>query len=88
MANLNCPHCGEELSIAVTKPLQSRFKGTEPRPPVARDAPQLKLVTCNRCGQGDLCWQESKNGKFYLCKARIESDGKVTPLRKEFHVCQ
>lgn len=84
---MSCPHCGKPIAIvkaAESAPaIPERFPNEE-----AKSAPQLKLVTCNRCGQGDLCWQESKNGKFYLCKARVESGGKVIPLRKEFHVCQ
>jgi ribosomal protein S27E len=79
MSAVACPHCGGSLAIlkAANQP--------EPKKPTEAKA-DLKLVTCNRCGEENLCWQESKNGKFYLCKARIE-DGRVIPLRKEFHVC-
>lgn len=59
--------------------------------PAPRQAPSeqkvnLKLIRCNRCGEENLCWQESKNGKFYLCRTRMNGDT-VIPLRKEFHQC-
>jgi hypothetical protein len=87
----NCPHCGKPVSIA--KMPMCATSATEPRitQPENNGKPQtngLKLVKCNRCGDGNLCWQESKNGKFYLCKARIDANGSAVPLRKEFHVCK
>ena len=71
-----CPHCGKPVKLeklTVTVPVQTDG--------------DLKLVKCNRCGEENLCWQKSKNDKFYLCRTRIEG-GKIVALRKEFHQCQ
>ena len=69
-----CPHCGKPVKLAkVTVPVETDG--------------ELKLVMCNRCGEENLCWQKSKNDKFYLCRTRMEGD-KLVPLRKEFHQCR
>jgi hypothetical protein len=36
-----------------------------------------KTKTCNRCGKGNLVWQQSKNGKWYL------TDAEPTPIKGE-----
>jgi hypothetical protein len=81
MSTSNCPHCGEPIllmkSVAAPPP-------KPPAPPVPKHDGELKLVKCNRCGEGNLCWQESKNGKFYLARTQMTADGPI-PLRKEFH---
>lgn len=80
MNTTNCPHCGGSLAILKATDPPEQKKPTEPKS-------ELKLVKCNRCGEENLCWQESKNGKFYLCRTRTDG-GRVIPLRKEFHVCR
>lgn len=80
MSAVACPHCGGSLAILKAANPPEPKNPTEPKT-------ELKLVTCARCGEGNLCWQESKNKKFYLCKTRIDG-GLVIPLRKEFHKCQ
>jgi hypothetical protein len=77
----SCPHCGQPIQLMKGVAVPSAKPVAAPQPRA-----ELKLVRCNRCGDENLCWQESKNGKFYLCKTRRE-DGRVIPLRKEFHVC-
>lgn len=67
--------------------------GEEPRTAPAKPAAEktnveLKLVRCNRCGEENLCWQKSKNDKFYLCRAQKNADGTLSALRKEFHKCR
>jgi hypothetical protein len=84
MNTSSCPHCGQAIQ------LMKAVAASIPKPPAPAPASKpkadVKLVRCNRCGEENLCWQESKSGKFYLCKARLEG-GSVVPLRKEFHVC-
>jgi ssDNA-binding Zn-finger/Zn-ribbon topoisomerase 1 len=71
----------EERARGAPKPQPSSTAATKPKA-------ALKLVKCNRCGEEGLCWQESKNGKFYLCRTRREANGEIVPLRKEFHQCR
>jgi hypothetical protein len=90
----NCPHCGGAVAImkAPITPAQpsapaATAKPSTPHTSQKTQAP-LNLVTCNRCGEGDLCWQEGKSGKFYLCRAQMDGNGQLVPLRKEFHTCR
>lgn len=89
-----CPHCGKPLSIVrapVTTGLTQATAGFATSTPQTQPEQKTqgpKLVTCNRCGEENLCWQESKNGKFYLCRIRKDPNGQVIPLRKEFHTCR
>jgi|SRR5215471_13757722 len=46
-----------------------------------------KLARCARCGEESLAWQQGKSGKFYLCAARRDIQGKFWANRKEFHQC-
>jgi hypothetical protein len=34
-----------------------------------------KLVTCNRCGEQDLFWTQTKTGKFYLAETATYKPG-------------
>ena len=81
MSTAACPHCGGSLAI-----LKAANPAEQERPN-ERPNTELKLVTCNRCGEENLCWQESRSGKFYLAHTRIEN-GRAIPLRKEFHQCK
>jgi len=89
----NCPHCGGAVAImkAPITPAQPSLDTTtkppQTQPAQKAQAAPLKLVTCNRCDEENLCWQESKNGKFYLCKTGKGPTGEIIPLRKEFHQC-
>jgi hypothetical protein len=85
---MNCPHCGKGLNLV--KAPETPAMQTKPSEPAPKKVPAgpLKLVKCNRCGADDLCWQESKSGKFYLCKTMKDASGQLVALRKEFHQCK
>jgi hypothetical protein len=86
MNTSSCPHCGQPIqlmkgvAVPTPKPVAAPVLGSNAKT-------DLNLVRCNRCGEEALCWQTGKSGKFYLCKTRLDEDGSVIPLRKEFHVC-
>ena len=37
--------------------------------------PVQKLVTCNRCGDSQVAWVQSKDGKWYLATAYVVAGG-------------
>ena len=50
-----------------------------------------KIITCNRCGQGNLVWATSKAGKYYLTDAEATAisgeNGKTIKTLKLGHRC-
>jgi len=82
MNTSSCPHCGQAIQLMKGVAVPTEAPVSAPKPKA-----ELKLVRCNRCGEEELCWQESKSGRFYLCRTRLDQGGSVIPLRKEFHVC-
>ena len=82
----NCPHCGKSIDITLTK------AGAATSPRAAETSsdgwiPVDRVVECNRCGENPLAWQKAKSGKYYLCRARQEADGRFFANRREFHKC-
>jgi hypothetical protein len=90
----SCPHCGGDIimmksgdSPAHTTAPDPDWDALDDKPPAKEQSTaesKPKLVTCNRCKEGNLAWATSKNGKYYLCKA----DANGQPLRREFHQCR
>jgi hypothetical protein len=50
--------------------------------------PVSKAAKCNRCGRENLAWQQSRNGRWYLCITRRNREGKLEADRRGFHKCQ
>ena len=47
-----------------------------------------QTAKCNKCGRGDLAWQQGKSGKWYLCVTRRTKDGTIEADRRGFHKCE
>jgi hypothetical protein len=84
----NCPHGGQPILLMRTMPEpRSPDLALAPTPPATKPEPEVKVVSCNRCGEANLAWQKSRTkGTFYLCRTTTV-DGKVLPLPREFHAC-
>jgi len=73
---VTCPDCGDKHFC--------KGSAAEPSTTTSSTSP----VTCRRCGEGNLAWEKSKLGKWYLCRTHLGADGKHYANRKEFHKCE